>query len=91
MQPSWDQSMPTTNAMTSPTSSNNRAGTTGNGFVRWWRDIGASHNAYVAERQQRRKRKLELMPITPFELWFYRLTFSALGLVHAWLLMGGLS
>ncbi|MFA7439976.1 MAG: hypothetical protein WCZ66_03305 [Sphingomonadaceae bacterium] len=63
----------------------------GGGLAQWWRDISASHSVYVAERAQRRRRKRELMPVTPFQLWFYRLAFSGLGLTYAWLLMERLS
>lgn len=58
------------------------------GLANWWCAIRANHLAYRVERERRRRRKLELIPVTATQIWVYRLLFGGIGFAYLCLLMG---
>lgn len=58
------------------------------GLENWWCAIRADHRANLTERVRRRRRKLELNPITVTQLWVFRRLFWGTGFAFLCLLMG---
>lgn len=58
------------------------------GLPNWWRAIRADHRINLIERVRRRRRKMELNPVTATQIWFYRLILLGATFLFSALLLG---